>query len=109
MVGIILFNDRASRLRIALYSIKNDGVIHINCIKEKDRLAIEIKDTGCGISEEKLTQVFNPFYTTKAPGEGTGLGLYIVYSEVEKLGGSIRVYSQIDIGTTFRVLLPYKE
>lgn len=93
----------------AIYAIKTDGVIHIQCSNKNDRLKVEIKDTGCGISEDKLSQVFNPFYTTKAPGEGTGLGLYIVYSEIEKLGGSIRVLSQEGVGTTFKISLPYKE
>lgn len=89
----------------AIDAIGTLGELTIHCIKSSDKLKIEIKDTGCGISEEKLQQIFNPFYTTKRPGEGTGLGLYIVYSEVEKLGGSISVFSKENIGTTFRITL----
>ena len=67
-------------------------------------VAISVADGGCGIDEETLAHVFEPFYTTKQ--EGTGLGLATVHGIVERAGGSIEVESVIGEGTTFTVLLP---
>ncbi len=70
------------------------------------RVAIEISDTGCGIPPESLRRVFDPFYTTKPIGIGTGLGLWICHNIVTSHGGEIEVESRVAKGTTFRVLLP---
>jgi len=93
----------------AIDAIGVDGTLSILAYEEQDQLIIKIKDTGCGLSEEAIDQLFNPFYTTKAPGEGTGLGLYIVYTEVEKLGGTISVSSVLDKGTEFTLVFPKKK
>jgi signal transduction histidine kinase len=69
------------------------------------RVAVEVRDTGCGIAPEHLTRVFDPFFTTKSPGVGTGLGLSICHSIVTALGGDITVESGRG-GTLFRVSLP---
>ena len=66
----------------------------------------EVLDTGPGIAEDKLSQVFDPFYTTKAAGQGTGLGLATVLGIVSQAGGRIDVSSQVGEGTVFRVELP---
>jgi hypothetical protein len=68
---------------------------------------LEIEDTGTGIPEELQSQVFQPFFTTKAPGIGTGLGLTSVKSLLEKAGGSIQFASRAGQGTTFQIRLPY--
>jgi two-component system NtrC family sensor kinase len=68
---------------------------------------IRITDTGSGISEENLTKVFNPFFTTKPVGKGTGLGLSLCYSIVRRLGGTISVKSELGKGTEFTIDLPY--
>ena len=73
---------------------------------EGGRLAVEIRDTGCGIAPENLTRIFDPFYTTKPPGVGTGLGLAICHSIVAAHGGEIEVESVPGRGSTFRVVLP---
>ena len=73
----------------------------------EDAFTIDVTDTGTGIPEEALEEVFNPFFTTKG-NQGTGLGLYIVYSETEKLEGEIDVSSRIGEGTTFHLSLPVK-
>ena len=66
----------------------------------------EVKDNGPGIPEENQAMIFDPFYTTKAPGKGTGLGLNIVYRIVTKYRGTITVDSKLDRGTTFRIAFP---
>jgi len=92
----------------AIDAIGENGVLSIHCYIEDDQLIIKIKDSGSGLSKEALSQLFHPFYTTKPPGEGTGLGLYIVYTEVEKLGGTIDVSSKENIGTEFTLVFPHK-
>jgi PAS domain S-box-containing protein len=71
-----------------------------------DRIRLEIHDTGVGIPPSRLNDIFNPFYTTKAPGQGTGLGLSVVHSIIERYRGEIRVASEVGIGTTFTIELP---
>lgn len=73
------------------------------------RVAVEIRDTGCGIPQELLSRIFEPFFTTKSVGNGTGLGLSITHGIVSEMGGSISVESTPGVGTTFRVLLPSAE
>ncbi len=72
-------------------------------------VAIDIHDNGPGIPKEILSKIFDPFFTTKEVGKGTGLGLSISYSIIEKLGGHIRVASEVGQGTTFNILLPVSE
>lgn len=67
---------------------------------------LEISDTGCGIKKEHLEKIFDPYFTTKAQEEGTGLGLAVVHGIVRNFGGDISVYSEIGVGTTFSVFLP---
>lgn len=65
-----------------------------------------VSDNGPGIAEDKLKLIFDPFYTTKPPGKGTGLGLNIVYRIITKYRGTIQVQSRPDTGTTFEVRFP---
>jgi signal transduction histidine kinase len=71
-----------------------------------DYVAIVVCDTGCGMSAEVLARAFDPFYTTKAPGQGTGLGLSQVYGFVSQSGGHISIDSQPGTGTTVSIYLP---
>src|SRR5665811_1917983 len=65
-----------------------------------------VSDTGCGMEKDMLDHVFEPFFTTKPHGEGTGLGLPMVFGIVTQAGGDIQLYSEPGVGTTCRVLLP---
>lgn len=67
---------------------------------------IAVTDTGCGIAPDQLEKVFEPFFTTKPEGEGTGLGLSMVYGFARQSGGHIKIYSELNQGTTVRVYLP---
>ncbi len=91
----------------AVQSIEDKGVIRIRTYRTKDgQVAVEIRDDGCGISEEHLGHLFEPFFTTKAVGHGTGLGLSLSYGIVKDHGGNIEVDSTPGVGTCFRILLP---
>jgi len=68
-------------------------------------LHLEVADSGCGIADDRLDRIFEPFYTTK-PGKGTGLGLASVYGIVKQCGGEIQVESASGLGTRFHVWLP---
>ncbi len=72
-------------------------------------VSLVVMDTGQGIDSEIVSQIFNPFFTTKQPGEGSGMGLSVVHGIVKELGGEITVESQPGVGAAFTVLLPVAE
>jgi signal transduction histidine kinase len=92
----------------AAQAIQSRGVITIatGADAENGWVWIRISDTGCGIPQENLKRVFEPFFTTKPVGSGTGLGLSLSYSIVNKHGGRIDVASKRDVGTVFTIRLP---
>ena len=71
-----------------------------------DWVVLTVEDTGQGIESDILPNIFTPFFTTKQPGEGTGMGLSVVHGIVRELGGEISVQSQPEQGSVFTVLLP---
>ena len=72
----------------------------------RDHLIIDISDNGCGMDKETLSKIFNPFFSTKEPGKGTGLGLHVCQNLIQKLDGRIEVQSEAGKGSVFRVILP---
>ena len=82
------------------------GTVIVSTRMEGENVVLEVSDTGKGIPEANLARIFDPFFTTKPVGQGTGLGLSICYGIVEKMGGTITVESEIDVGTTFSVVFP---
>ncbi|MCV6590529.1 MAG: ATP-binding protein [Marinobacterium sp.] len=80
--------------------------ITLHTQQQNGQLELQITDNGCGIEETLLPRIFDPFYTSKDVGHGTGLGLHSVQQLVTELGGSIRAHSQPGTGTTMTIQLP---
>ena len=93
----------------AIQAMDGNGILTLSCMENDGLLIVKIADTGCGIAEEDLNQVFTPFFTTKAPGSGTGLGLSNCYTIVEKMGGRIKVKSELGVGTEFTTIFPMND
>ena len=90
----------------AMHAVNSDGTITIAIEDVGDCRTITISDTGPGIPRENLDKIFEPFFSTKSPGQGTGLGLFVSRGIVEKLGGTIEVASKIGQGASFSIRLP---
>ena len=90
----------------AAHAIEKEGIITLRTGTENDHAWVEISDTGKGIAPEHLSKIFDPFFTTKPVGIGTGLGLSVSYAIIKKHQGEIQLTSQLDQGTTFRIILP---
>jgi two-component system NtrC family sensor kinase len=90
----------------AIDAIGMDGEIHVKSRTSDASIVIDVTDDGPGISPEEQKKVFDPFYTTKEAGKGSGLGLWVSYDIIKKMGGNITVTSTPGEGTTFTVALP---
>lgn len=104
-LDIILIN----LIQNATDAMKENGNLTIKVLKYDETFEIDVKDTGTGIEEDILQDIFNPFFTTKGNNEGNGLGLYIVYNETGKLNGNIEVQSRVGEGSVFRLNLPLRD
>ena len=94
----------------AAHSIEERGTITIKTgMNGNDWVWVKISDTGKGIAKENISRIFDPFFTTKPVGMGTGLGMSLCYSIIEKHSGSIDVESELGKGTTFTINLPVKQ
>jgi signal transduction histidine kinase len=88
------------------HAIEGEGTITIETRREGDSVVLRFSDSGKGIAEEHMGQLFDPGFTTKGAGVGTGLGLSISYNIVEKHSGTIEVESEPGEGATFTIRLP---
>lgn len=112
-LGMCVANQNALRqiflnlITNAAQAMPNGGELRVRTAPLLDgRIQLEFIDTGVGIPPEHLKDIFNPFYTTKVPGQGTGLGLSVVHSVVKRYRGDIHVQSQVNGGTTFTIQFP---
>jgi signal transduction histidine kinase len=87
----------------AVQSMKDGGKLSVHAHRNDANVILEVSDTGEGIEEKELKNIFDPFYSTKQPGEGTGLGLWLTYEIVKNYGGEITVHSEKGKGSTFKV------
>ena len=90
----------------AIQAMPEGGKLTIATQERPGRIVIKFMDTGMGMDEEQVQKIFDPFYTTKEVGEGTGLGLSVTYSLVQSMNGTVSVQSSKNEGTCFRVELP---
>jgi len=92
----------------AQQAMPEGGQLFISTRNENGNVAIEFKDTGCGIPEKYKDRIFEPFFTTKMDWKGTGLGLSICYDIIKNHNGNIEVDSQLGKGAVFTIILPVK-
>lgn len=109
-----IFSDRSQLQQVflnitnnAIDAIGSNGQMSLSSKKiDQDTIQVIITDTGMGMTPEVEQRIFDPFFTTKETGKGTGLGLFITYGILKKLGGRINVQSEIGKGTEFKITLP---
>ena len=104
--------DRINQILLNLYlnaidAMKSGGALKVGLSSEGNgrQFIISVSDTGCGISAQNLSQIFDPYFTTKS--SGTGLGLAIAHNAIEAMGGRIKVKSDPGKGTTFMITIPF--
>jgi len=109
----LIYGDRKSLQQVflnlfinAIQAMPDGGTLQIEVHMEDGQLKISVEDTGAGIEPEHLPHIFDPFYTTKEVGRGTGLGLSVTYGIIEKHGGHIEAHSNKGRGTMFTIVLP---
>lgn len=112
-VGTCVANQNALRqvflnlITNAVQAMPKGGELRLRTQRAPDKnVVIECSDTGIGIAAQHLHSIFNPFFTTKEPGQGTGLGLSVVHSIIKRYRGNISVQSKPNLGTTFLIELP---
>lgn len=94
-------------MKNAIDAVEEGGLVTVSTgTKDEDTVCVSIRDNGTGIPDDKLEQIFEPFFTTKGREKGTGLGLFVSYGIMKKLGGSIIVESGVDKGTAFIIDIP---
>ena len=93
----------------AIQAMPDGGQLRVSSRREEQRVLLEFADTGCGIATEIIEKIYDPFFTTKEVGEGTGLGLAVSYALIRKMGGNIEAESAPGQGSLFRISLPISE
>jgi signal transduction histidine kinase len=88
---------------------ENGGTLTVTSQQDGATLVIKVEDSGPGIAPEHMDKIFEPFFTTKEVGEGTGLGLAVSYSLVERMGGALTAGNRPEGGAVFTVAIPLKQ
>ncbi|TAF57123.1 MAG: PAS domain S-box protein [Oscillatoriales cyanobacterium] len=105
--GIDAIEERYQKLSVPLSETKNGRIVISTGVTDRNTVMVEISDNGTGIPQAVIDRIFNPFFTTKAVGKGTGLGMSIAHSiVVEKHKGKIDCISEVGCGTTFAIEIP---
>jgi signal transduction histidine kinase len=105
----------AERSRGIVDEKKHSGIenyeptVSVSTKKEGNKVMISVKDNGNGIPEKVLDKIFQPFFTTKPTGQGTGLGLSLSYDIVKAHGGELKVETKVDLGSVFMFHLPIQQ
>jgi signal transduction histidine kinase len=103
---LIIFNNIISNAVRYRAQWKDDSFLEIHIETTPEKAIIQFKDNGVGIAEEYIEKIFKMFFRANADSKGSGLGLYIVKSAVEKLNGHVKVYSTLGEGTAFCIEIP---
>ena len=93
----------------AIDAMPEGGILTFRASSQNNRVVIEVQDTGIGIASDELSKIFEPFYTTKEVGKGTGLGLAVCYGIITEHSGRVSVRSNVGVGTTFSIYLPIQK
>ena len=93
-------------IRNGVQAMGQEGTLEIESVREGDRVAVQIRDTGSGIAPGDLARIYDPFFTTKGPDEGEGLGLFVVQQIVRKYAGTIAFKSNVDCVTSAHIAPP---
>jgi signal transduction histidine kinase/DNA-binding response OmpR family regulator len=100
--------EGSGRITLESYnaSLDDNYALHHNEVTPGQYVVIAVSDTGAGMSEDTAAKAFDPFFTTKGDGHGSGLGLSMVYGFVKQSGGHVKIYTEMDHGTTVKMYLP---
>jgi PAS domain S-box-containing protein len=96
-------------IRNGLQAMGSEGKLEIQSICAENRVSVRIRDTGAGIAPADLARIYDPFFTTKGPDEGEGIGLFVVRQIVNKYDGSIEFESQVGEGTVCEIAFPVRQ
>ena len=108
-VGMSPYDLQEILLNVFVNSIQampNGGMLSLTARKEDEKVHMQITDTGHGINQDDLEQIFEMFFTTKEAGKGTGLGLWMTHEVIKKYKGDISIKSEKGIGTSLSIVLP---
>lgn len=95
--------------RDAILETDREGLIEVSSFQRGQDVVVRVSDNGIGIPAHRLERIYDPFFTTKDPGKGTGLGLFTCYRTIHRHGGTIVVDSEDGLGTRFDVILPIRK
>lgn len=95
--------------RDAIAETEREGLIQVASFQRGEDVVVSVSDNGVGIPDYRLDRIYDPFFTTKDPGKGTGLGLFTCYRTIHRHGGTIVVDSEDGLGTRFDVILPIRQ